>query len=185
MGILIGIASFFRQNHFILWRPQSFVDPSPNSLVVIIGVITVVLVLVSHFRIKQYLKGSNDRVVNLTCSLRLQNTRQAAELRVTKAMILITLTLLLTYVPWVTVRIAFRWKKIIFHADVYVICRVMLLISHIVHPFIYLGVSSEFRHVTKSLLAPCRVEVDSLESTASNMHSVRPTKRPYRVAATI
>ncbi|XP_031564688.1 uncharacterized protein LOC116300063 [Actinia tenebrosa] len=184
-GIICGISSFLRQKHFILWKPDSYVHPSPNSLVLIMGVITVISVLISHFKVKNSLKGSNDRVINLTCSVQLRNTRQATEIRVMKAMVLITLTLLLTYVPWATVRTVYRFKKIIFHADVYVICRVMLLISHIVHPFIYLGVSSEFRHVTKSLLAPCGVEVDSFESTGSNIPSVRTAKRSYRVAATI
>lgn len=183
-GIICGIGSFLRQNHFILWRPDSYAHPSPNSLVLVIGVIAVLSVLISHFKIKNSLKGSKDRVINLT-SVQLRNTRHAAELRVMKAMILITLTLLLTYVPWATVRAAFRFKKIIFHADVYVICRVMLLVSHIVHPFIYLGVSSEFRHVTKSIFAPCGAEVDSFESTGSNIPSVRLVKRSYRVTATI
>lgn len=159
LSFAVGFLSFLKQTDITLWQPESYKAPSPNSLLFFAGIVAVICTLFSYFKIRNALKVKRDDVVNIAHNQRVRNTREAAERRIAIAMVLITLTLVLTYTPWGGVMIAYRFINIRFHVNVYVICRVMLLLSHVTQPFIYFGVSREFRRVVRGLMLNRSVNV--------------------------
>lgn len=151
-SFLIGLWAFLKQTNITLWMPESYNRPTPNAFLLLAAIITFIATLFSNVKIRNALKVKKNEVVNFRWSQRVQATRQEAESRIAIAMVLITSTLVLTYLPWTTVRVVYQFKNIRFHANIYVICRVMLLISHVTQPFIYFGVSKEFRRVVRRLV---------------------------------
>ncbi|XP_032230113.2 melanopsin-like [Nematostella vectensis] len=157
-ALVIGVVGFNSFQGFIVWRPESYLWDSPNSLLLFVGVIAAISVMISHVKIKRSFKMNQRVSPEFSGASRLHDARKLAELRVTRVMVLITVVLLLTYLPWAACRFLFLAKRRRFHSDVYVICRVMLLTSHVIHPLLFWSVSSEFRRVTKVLLCQCNRE---------------------------
>lgn len=174
LSLVMGLWAFVKQTDITLWMPESYKRPTPNALLLFAGIITLIATLFTSAKIRNALKVKENEVLSFSCNQRVRATRQSAESRIAVAMILIILTLLLTYLPWTTVRMLYQLKHIRFHANIYVICRVMLLVSHVTQPFIYFGVSKEFRRVVKRLVTS---RADDMSTTdQSTIRNVSKTK---------